>query len=135
MGDVLKAFRTQYPKYRTPEQLSDDRLKTYFRAYVRPRTGQKGRQGFFKGVALTEKTSAFGDDVQKMQWKRQEEARRQQEVLAARRDAEDAIRMASSSSSSSSSVTTDSKLLPSPSAEESKAFGITNASADDLKDW
>ena len=126
MGDVLKAFRTQYPKYRTPEQLSDDRLKTYFRAYVRPRTGQKGRQGFFKGVAMKEKTSAFGDDVQKVQWKRQEEARRQQEILAARRDAEEAIRMASSSSSSS--LTTDSKPPPSP-------YPPSSSSADDLKDW
>ena len=88
ISEVCKAFRLEYSKYRTSEQLSDDRLKNYFRAFIRPRTGQKGKQGFFKGVALVAKTSAFGDDAAKVQWKRKEETLRELEILSAQRDAE-----------------------------------------------
>jgi hypothetical protein len=42
------------------KQMPDERLKKYFYAFVRPRTGQKGRQGYFKGITLKEKVSAFG---------------------------------------------------------------------------
>jgi hypothetical protein len=80
ISEVNRAFRQMYAKYRTTDQMTDDSFKKYFRAYIRPRTGQKGRQGFFKGVALKEQASAFGEDAKKMQWKRQEEARRELEV-------------------------------------------------------
>jgi len=97
ISEVSKAFRLQYGKYRTSDQMSDDRFKNYFRAFIRPRTGQKGRQGFFKGVALKERRSAFGDDAEKMQWRQKEVERRQLEIEGAQRDAQAAVRMASGS--------------------------------------
>jgi len=39
-------------------------------------------------VALVAKTSAFGDDAAKVQWKRKEETLRELEILSAQRDAE-----------------------------------------------
>lgn len=60
----------------------------------------RGRQGFYKGIALAEKASAFGAEAGAVQRLREEEARRADERARARADAESAARMAAGEASS-----------------------------------
>eukprot|EP00960_Hanusia_phi_P011217 327941-Hanusia_phi.AAC.2 len=94
VGDVMKAFRRSYGKYRTSEQLSDERLKGLFRRFARNATGMKGRQGFYKGIALIQKADAFGTPTAQFQWAQEEKKRREEEVRKAREDAAEAARIA-----------------------------------------
>uniref|UniRef100_A0A7S4PKP5 Uncharacterized protein n=1 Tax=Guillardia theta TaxID=55529 RepID=A0A7S4PKP5_GUITH len=94
VGDVMKAFRRSYGKYRTSEQLSDEKLKGYFRRFARNTTGMKGKQGFYKGIALVQKADAFGYPTAQFRWAEEEKKRRDEEVRKAREDAAEAARMA-----------------------------------------
>lgn len=109
ISELSRAFREQYGRYRTTEQMSDNVLKGYFRAFAKRNTGMKGRQGFYKGIALKERASAFGADPAAVQRLKEEQERRQEEKAKARADAESAAQMAVSRASLSEEKEPESK--------------------------